>query len=248
MQRLYELSLKIDVCFSPCQNRAMKYRKVFVVGAGIFIAASVFLFPSFEETFAGWAWGLFIAVMTVRPLSELVQRFPLLFPQIWEKIQMGDRVLFGLILRIKFMAQLSQKGGITGIWDLIKKILLLAMQWRRELGILAAVFALAHGAGALLVRNKSLTEVFDSRLWDFDTYWGWGLLAVTLMLPLLLTSNIWSMKFLRRRWKFLQRLSYGAFLATGIHIFLAEDEAGPLLIVGVWAVLWWWMWWKKRKG
>ena len=227
MQRLYQSSLKIDVCFSPCQNRAMKFRKLFVVGAGIFIAASVFLFPSFEETFAGWAWGLFVAAMMVRPVFELAQRLPSLYPKVWEKIQ---------------------KGGITGIWDLIKKILLLAMQWRRELGILAAVFGMAHGAGALLVRkNKELVDVFDPALWDFSTYWGWGLLAATLMLPLLLTSNMISMKLLKQHWKKLQRLSYVAFVAAGIHIFLMEKEGGPLVVVGIWLALWLWMYWLKKK-
>lgn len=225
----------------------MKFRKLFVVGAGIFIAASVFLFPSFEKTFAGWAWGLFVAAMMVRPLFELVQRLPLLYPKVWEKIQKGDKFLSELLLRIKFMATLSQKGGITGIWDLIKKILLLAMQWRRELGILAAVFGLAHGAGVLLVRNKSLTEVFNPALWDFSTYWGWGLLAAMLMLPLLLTSNMMSTKLLKRYWKRLQRLSYVAFVVAGIHVFLIEKEAGPLVVVGIWLALWWWMYWLKKK-
>lgn len=227
----------------------MKNKKLFVVSAGIFIAASVFLFPSFEETFAGWAWGLFVAVMMVRPLFELVQRIPSSSPKIWEKIQKGDQFLSGLLLRIKFIATLFQKTGIAGIWDLIKKILLLAMQWRRELGILAAVFGMAHGAGALLVRkNKELMDVFDPALWDFGTYWGWGLLAAALMVPLLATSNVWSMKVLKKWWKPLQRLSYLAFLATGIHIFMIHYEAGPLVVVGAWLGLWWLVYFKKRSN
>lgn len=230
---MQHLSFMVASSFFFRQNGIMKSKKLFVVGAGIFIAASVFLFPSFEKTFAGWAWGLFVAVMMVRPLFELVQRFPLLSPKIWEKIQMGDRVLSGLILRIKFIATLFQKGGITGIWDLIKKLLFLAMQWRREMGILAAVFALAHGAGALLVRHKSLLDIFSPRLWNFDSYWAWGLLAMAIMLPLLLTSNVWSMTVFKKLWKPLQRLSYIAFIAAGIHVSLAErGEAGPLVVVG----------------
>jgi hypothetical protein len=131
MQRL---SFMVVPSFFFRQNGIMKSKKLFVVGAGIFIATSVFLFPSFEKTFAGWAWGIFVAVMMVRPFFELVQRFPLLSPKIWERVQMGDRVLSELILRIKFIATLFQKGGITGIWDFKKKLLFLAMQWRREMG------------------------------------------------------------------------------------------------------------------
>jgi DMSO/TMAO reductase YedYZ heme-binding membrane subunit len=107
---------------------------------------------------------------------------------------------------------------------------------------------MAHGAGALLVRkNKELMDVFDPALWDFGTYWGWGLLAAALMVPLLATSNVWSMKVLKKWWKPLQRLSYLAFLATGIHIFMIHYEAGPLVVVGFWGILWGLVYLKKSN-
>jgi len=217
----------------------INHKKLTIVSFSIFIAFSVFLFPSFEDTFAGWAWGLFVAVMMVRPLFELVQRFPLLWPRTWEKIEKVDQVVSRFILQVKLISKASQKFGISGIWDLIKNILKIAMGWRREMGILAGVFGLAHGAGILLIhKNKELMDVFDPALWDFRTLWGWGLLAVALMLPLIITSNAWSIKFFKSWWKPWQRIAYGAFIATGIHVFLAEREAGPLVILVLWGLLW----------
>jgi DMSO/TMAO reductase YedYZ heme-binding membrane subunit len=45
---------------------------------------------------------------------------------------------------------------------------------------------------------------------------------MAIMLPLLLTSNVWSMTVFKKLWKPLQRLSYIAFIAAGIHVSLAE--------------------------
>lgn len=50
-----------------------------------------------------------------------------------------------------------------------------------------------------------------------------GLIAVLIMLPLFLTSNQWSMKKLRRRWKTLHKLTYVVpFFVAGHLLFLGE--------------------------
>ena len=228
----------------------MKVRKYFVVVLAVLISGSVFVFPSFQDDLAGLSWGFFIAVMMVRPVFEVLQKLG------WNNYIEGIRK-YVLGVQDDWGREISKKGH--WFWDLmqrvdvdlvlnqVKSVPLLAMQWRRELGILAGVFGLAHGAGVFLLRGKTVADVLDPALWNFNSLWGWGLLAAALMLPLIITSNVWSMRWLKKLWKPLQRLSYVAFVAAGVHVFFVENEAGPLVVVGLWLVLWGWAWLVRRN-
>lgn len=201
----------------------MKFKKYFVVILAVLVALSVFVEPSWHRDFANWGWWCFIAVMLVRPVFE-----------VWN-------ILIG-----KFAVKLQEHKLVNDVVGLVRKVLVIAMGWRRELGILAGVFGLAHGVGVIW-NYKSLADIFTPEMWDFSTKWGWGMLAAVLLLPLVVTSNVWSMKALKGLWKPLQRLAYVAFVASGMHIFFVENEAGPLVIVGLWLVLWVAVWVDKRK-
>ena len=101
--------------------------------------------------------------------------------------------------------------------------------WRRDVGIWAALFGLAHVVIGLQVHAPGRMETyfvypseenhaFPLRLDAF----GWanhlGLLAGLLLLMLMLLSNDWSLKRLgARRWKGLQRWNYAAFGLVLVH-------------------------------
>jgi len=63
--------------------------------------------------------------------------------------------------------------------------------------------------------------------------------GIAFAIPVLLTSNTFSMKLLRKRWKTVQRLSYFFFFFGGVHIFLVREESGliGILIVGTALIL-----------
>jgi sulfoxide reductase heme-binding subunit YedZ len=92
--------------------------------------------------------------------------------------------------------------------------------YRRPLGLLAFLYAIAHVA---------IYVVYD-RAWNYQEAWSevvarrylqLGALAVMLMLPLAITSTpfwVWCLGF--RRWKSLHRLIYPAAIAAVVHYIL----------------------------
>jgi sulfoxide reductase heme-binding subunit YedZ len=91
---------------------------------------------------------------------------------------------------------------------------------RRDLGIITALYAVAHTL-VYLFRKADLDRILSEAA-DAGMLIGW--LAMVGMLLLALTSNDWSVKQLRRRWKFLHRLVYPiALLSVGHWILTAFD-------------------------
>lgn len=103
------------------------------------------------------------------------------------------------------------------------------LQWlmrrRRYLGVAAAGYALLHtylymiDMGAL---QPMLDEFRALGIWT-----GWGAFAI--LVPLALTSNNWSQRLLRFRWKQLQRLVYPAAVLTLVHWIYVHNNLGPAL-------------------
>jgi DMSO/TMAO reductase YedYZ heme-binding membrane subunit len=64
-------------------------------------------------------------------------------------------------------------------------------------------------------------------------------LAFVTMIPLLLTSNNYAIRLLKRNWKRFQKLTYLFFIASGIHIYMVGGK-WPFTIVpmSIWAVVW----------
>lgn len=110
---------------------------------------------------------------------------------------------------------------------------------RKSLGVLSGMFILAHGIGFFLERNLSLpSSLFLSEYWSLDTLYGWGMFGILLLLPLLVTSNTFSIKLLGKWWKPLQRLSYLFFLVGAIHVAFAQKSIVPLIIFSIWLICW----------
>jgi sulfoxide reductase heme-binding subunit YedZ len=65
-----------------------------------------------------------------------------------------------------------------------------------------------------------------------------GFAAFMILLPLAITSNQWSMRQLRKNWKRLHRLVYGAGVLAVIHfIWLVKSDIREPLLYGAWLTL-----------
>lgn len=119
---------------------------------------------------------------------------------------------------------------------------------RKLLGWICSAAAILHIFIYAINFNMPLTFVFNLSYWNFSTSFGWGLLAFVVMLPLLLTSNNYSIKFFKRNWKKIQRLTYLFFIASGVHIYMIGGKWPlTLLPMGVWLILWIWAYLGNRK-
>jgi sulfoxide reductase heme-binding subunit YedZ len=132
-------------------------------------------------------------------------------------------VLFGLSLVI---------GPLGLLWR--GRPLPVSTDLRRDVGILAGVFGLAHAAVGLLVytdvRLYFLYPIadwprtgFPLRLDDFGTANWMGLGAALVLGLLLVTSGDWALRrYGARRWKRLQQLAYWAFTLIVVHAILYQ--------------------------
>lgn len=106
---------------------------------------------------------------------------------------------------------------------------------RRQLGIICGSFIIAHGVGAYMTGHEITPTTFT----EPRNYLLWGVLWLWAAIPLLLTSNNFSVKKLKKNWKVLQRLSYFMFIFGALHLyFIKPDENFPVLVIVIlWIVL-----------
>jgi methionine sulfoxide reductase heme-binding subunit len=104
------------------------------------------------------------------------------------------------------------------------------MRWlvarRRHIGVAAFFYALLHTV--LYVLDMSSVQAMLAEFWALGIWTGW--LAMLMFLPLGLTSNDWSVRGLGLRWKTLQRLVYGASVATLLHWIFVHNNVGAALV------------------
>lgn len=112
------------------------------------------------------------------------------------------------------------------------RLLLVLMGFRRELGILMGYAALVHGLSYMLDASFQPPIIPTILAGNASSLSGglWaGLVGILLTLPLLLTSNTWSLKRLGgQRWKKLHRLVYPAFAFIAIHRFFQVGGVGDV--------------------
>lgn len=87
------------------------------------------------------------------------------------------------------------------------------LKYRRQIGLIAYVFALAHGWLLIVKRNIDFL--------DLDTYGVYiqGIATLIIFTLLAVTSNNWSIKKLKRNWKKLHSLTYSAMFLLTWHIW-----------------------------
>ncbi len=101
------------------------------------------------------------------------------------------------------------------------------MWFRKELGILMWCLAFVHGWGYIFEYPQT---ILDTSFWWQDgrvSYlWAW-FIALSLTVPLILTSNKLAIKKLGRHWKSLHRLAYAIVIFTILHIILISWYKDP---------------------
>ena len=100
------------------------------------------------------------------------------------------------------------------------------MQRRRYLGVAAFGYAALH-ALTYISREGTLAKMIGE-LGELGIWTGW--LAFMIFVPLVLTSNNQSVRYLGRKWKSLQRWVYAAAVFTLVHWMFVDFEFGPALI------------------
>ncbi|WP_343345954.1 ferric reductase-like transmembrane domain-containing protein [Sphingomicrobium sp. XHP0239] len=119
---------------------------------------------------------------------------------------------------------------------------------RRDLGVASFVYAAGHTAIYLWQKGS-----FDTIASEFGTDYIWtGWAALALFVPLALTSNDASMRWLRQSWKTLHRLVYPATLLVFLHwVWSAFDPTTAWIHVGIMAAIVsirLWLEWRVRRS
>ncbi len=128
--------------------------------------------------------------------------------------------------------------------DLFPKIKLLRtlVLLRKEIGIWSALLILAHVVGYLIVKDISIVEwIMQPSSWSLSSPMGWGTIGTVAVLPVLLTSNKFSIIKLKRWWKRVQKLTYLFFIGGAVHIILLGEEeawAAVILVSGLMFAAW----------
>ncbi|NES73327.1 MAG: iron reductase, partial [Okeania sp. SIO2D1] len=88
----------------------------------------------------------------------------------------------------------------------------LLLKYRRQIGVIAFLFAFGHGM--LLVSKRN----FD--FFDIQTYWIYiqGVVTFIIFTLLTITSNDWSIKRMKKKWKKLHELTYLAMFLLVWHV------------------------------
>ena len=116
------------------------------------------------------------------------------------------------------------------------KILRTFSMLRKEFGIFAALLLIAHFVGFLMMREISIWDgLFKPENWETAAC-GWGLVGIIFVIPVLLTSNKFSMVLLKRKWKYVQHFTYLFFIFGGIHLALMGE--GGIDAIGIVLAAW----------
>ena len=108
------------------------------------------------------------------------------------------------------------------------------MKRRRDLGVASFAYAAIHTA-IYLVNKADLGAILEEAA-GFDLLIGW--LALSLFVPLAITSNDASMRALKRGWKRLHRLVYPAAVLVFAHWALAAfDPTTAYIHIGILAAI-----------
>lgn len=136
-----------------------------------------------------------------------------------------------LLVVLLFLSPVSRVLGL--------RVLALAMGFRKELGILMGMCAVAHSAGYFFTPS-ALSPLSAGFWWELGapSYLAWGAAALAVTLPLWMTSNVRAMRLLGKKWKWLHRSAYVLLLLTALHVaFIGYEFWAAAAWVGAYAAL-----------
>lgn len=131
-----------------------------------------------------------------------------------------------LLLVILFLSPVSKIAQSKALASL--------MTFRREMGIFMSMLAIEHVLLYFIKFQVSFNSIFNPEFWIEDgaiSYRAFGLTALVLILPLLATSNNFSMRILKTGWKKLHRIVYVALIAVAIHVLILKQEYFEIIAI-----------------
>ena len=131
-------------------------------------------------------------------------------------------VLF-FVMMIRPTANLFPQAKWLGTW----------IAARKEMGIFSAAIVLSFGVSKYAEWGmvQFLGTYFSLEFWRFPEPVFWGRIGELAAVPLLLTSNLWSQKKLKKNWKRIQRLSYLYFFAGSYYVWAAFGSERDLVFM-----------------
>jgi len=134
--------------------------------------------------------------------------------------------------------------------DLLPKLkwLRALVPMRKELGILSAMIVLGFGLAKYNFWGWEyfVQTYFSLSYWKFPEPAAFGHLGELVAVPLLLTSNLYSQRKLKKHWKTIQRLAYVYFFAGGYYVLVTFNATEELWFMAIVAVLTVAAWAKKK--
>ncbi|MEI8104208.1 MAG: ferric reductase-like transmembrane domain-containing protein [Candidatus Moraniibacteriota bacterium] len=161
------------------------------------------------------------------------------FPEL--RLQYGS-LAFNVLLALLFLSPIAK--------ILRMRLLLIAMGYRRQIGILMAYLAIVHSVGYLI--DPAWFDVFlrpylTSNIWRMQPQFLGGVIALVFTLPLLFTSNNLSTQVLGKNWKRVHFLVYPLFVSATVHKFTAargfentSSLVDAALLIALYILLKWW--------
>lgn len=96
--------------------------------------------------------------------------------------------------------------------------------FRKELWIIVWSFGIAHSVWYFLDTKTWFDLILNPNIWALDSFLAWWIIAFFVSIPLLLTSNKFSMIKMWKYWKKLQYLAYVMFISVVFHVSFVKDE------------------------
>ncbi len=150
----------------------------------------------------------------------------------WEFKEFWKYAFSGLIF-ILFLSPLSK------IFPRIK-ILTKLMVLRKQFWIIVWALVFAHFVWFMQVNNIQIPQLISENINPLENYTNfkfWWILWVIAMLFPFLTSNNFSIKLLKKKWKYLQYFSYLFFIFTILHLYFRKWEIEEFLPLIIWIIL-----------
>jgi DMSO/TMAO reductase YedYZ heme-binding membrane subunit len=151
--------------------------------------------------------------------------------------------LFTLSFFAVFLVMIVRPLADILTWNWLRSLVIL----RKGLGILSASIIASFALGKIFdPASTYLTTMFSLKFFSFANYAFFAHVGDLTGFILLLTSNTFSQRLLKRNWKRVQRLSYAYFYAGGIYEAFALGSIFALVAMIIVTVLTVSAWWIKR--
>jgi len=152
--------------------------------------------------------------------------FPEYFKDFWEL------AFNGLI----FILFLSPAFKLFPRVKILKKLMVL----RKQFWIIVWALTLAHFIGYIQVNNIHIFSVISENINPLNNYTNfifWWILWVLAMIFPWITSNTFSIKLFKKKWKYIQMMSYVFFIFSILHIYFRKWEIEDLAPLIIWIIL-----------